>query len=289
MLRHYFRQAGHLATQAIFARKRFKLLLRGSLQDMDSRIQGVTAASNFFSNFVRPVVIDAPFGKSMLVIAPHQDDEAIGCGGALALQVRSGQKSVVMILEDGAGEYDQVSMKRDALRDLRNNESRSAAEVIGAEEPIFLNSEDLRKDIEKLVVAMKSVIREREVDAIFVPFVLDGNMDHKVCDVIVAKALKELNRPLRVFQYEVWGNCIPNVVVIIDKVIQQKDAMLSCFRFANAAFDYAHATKGLNMMHSRLLPSGKAKYVEAYFETPREEFIELVCAVSKAEGGRLAV
>jgi LmbE family N-acetylglucosaminyl deacetylase len=42
----------------------------------------------------------------MLVVAPHQDDEVIGCGGALALQVRSGNPAAIVVLQDGADEHD---------------------------------------------------------------------------------------------------------------------------------------------------------------------------------------
>lgn len=283
MLRHYLRQAAQIATQFAFAHRRFKLLLRTTLGDIDLRMHAVAAATNFFSTTVQPVVIEAPFGRLMLVVAPHQDDEVIGCGGAMALQRRKGRSTKVVVLQDGADEHGQVSMSRDALRERRNEESRAAARVINAEEPIFLGKRDLRADVESIVATLRGVIESRQVDAVFTPFVLDGHPDHRACNMILARALKDVRRHIRVLQYEVWANCIPNVVVIIDDVMEQKVNMLSCFQFANGAIDYAHATKGLNMFHSRLLPAGKARYVEAFFETPREEYLEIVEAVESAE------
>lgn len=283
MLHHYFRQAAHLTTQVAFARKRFKLLLRSTIGELDLRTQAVAAATNFFSMVVRPVVIEAPFGSSMLVVAPHQDDEVIGCGGAMALQRRTGRAAKAVVLQDGAHEHAQVSMTRDALREKRNAESRAAARVIDAEEPTFLARQDLRADAESTAIALHELIESRQVDAVFTPFVLDGHPDHRLCNVILAKALKDVRRRLRVLQYEVWATCIPNVVVVIDAVNEEKAKMLSCFEFANGAVNYAHATIGLNMFHSRLLPAGRARYVEAFFESPREEFLEMVEAVESAE------
>lgn len=285
VLRHYLRQAADRATQIIYARRKFKLLMRTNFRDINLRLQAVAAASNFFSTAIRPVVISAPFGKSMLVIAPHQDDEVIGCGGAMALQRRCGLATQVVVIQDGADEHQQVSLSRDELRETRNAESRAAALIIDASEPIFLGQKELRNESESIKAALRKIIETNQVDAIFTPFVLDGNADHRSCNAILASVLMDVDREIRVLQYEVWANCIPNVAVIIDDVMELKREMLSCFRFANSALDYAHSTMGLNMFHSRMLPAGSARYVEAYFEAPRIEYIELIAAVERAERG----
>lgn len=283
MLRHYLRQAADRITQIVYARRRFKLLMRTSLRDIDLRVQAVAAATSFFSSAIRPVVIDAPFGNSMLVVAPHQDDEVIGCGGAMALQRRCGRAMHVVVLQDGADEHEQVSLTRERLREMRNAESRAAARVINAKEPVFLGHRDLRRESTSIESELRELIVSNRIDTVFTPFVLDGHPDHRACNAVVANVLHEIVRDVRILQYEVWANCIPNVVVIIDDVIQEKLDMLSCFRFANSALDYTHATKGLNMFHSRMLPAGTARYVEAYFETPRDEYLDLMAAVTKAE------
>ena len=59
MLRHYLRQAADRITQIVYARRRFKLLMRTSLRDIDLRVQALAAATNFFSSAIRPVVIVA--------------------------------------------------------------------------------------------------------------------------------------------------------------------------------------------------------------------------------------
>ena len=82
--------------------------------------------------------------------------------------------------------------------------------------------------------------------------------------------------------YEVWGMCIPNVLVVIDEVIEDKKKMLSCFRWANTAVDYTNSTIGLNMFHSRMLGAGLCRYAERFFEVPRKEYIELVDRVRTA-------
>lgn len=283
MFRDQLRKGKDLLVQILTSRRQFKLLLRVTTDRLNLRLQALASLTDLFSTVVAPIPITAPFGHSMLVVAPHQDDEAIGCGGALALQALSGRSASVVVLHDGADEHWAVSMTRAELQELRNGESRNAAREIGIEAPVFLGLQDLRSTIDAAASALRRIIEERRVDAVFTPFVLDGHPDHRACNFIVARALADLKRPVRTLQYEVWSNCIPNVLVVIDRVADSKERMLACFAFANKAHDYAHATKGLNMFHSRLLPAGKARYVECFFELPREEFVRLVDRVAQAE------
>jgi N-acetylglucosamine malate deacetylase 1 len=284
LIRHYARRLIQAVVQFAFARREFKLLLRTTLKDIDLRLHAVASATDFFSTAVQPIPIGPPFGDSMLVIAPHQDDEAIGCGGVMALQRKCGGALRVVVLHDGADEHGQIAMTREELRERRNAESRAAARVISADEPTFVGSRDLRVDAETIIATLRKIIESGRVDAVFVPFVLDGHPDHRACNAVVASALRGVHRRVRVLQYEVWAHCIPNVVVVIDEVADLKAKMLACFEFANNAVDYAHATMGLNMAHSRLVPAGRARFVEAFFESPVAEYVQLVEAVERAEG-----
>jgi LmbE family N-acetylglucosaminyl deacetylase len=120
------------------------------------------------------------------------------------------------------------------------------------------------------------MISDLQVDCVFTPFLLDGHAEHRAANYILADALRDIGWNVRVFGYEVWGLTIPNVIVVIDDVIQQKLDMLSCFDFANKAVDYVNSTKGLNMYRSRLLGAGMCMYAECFFEIPRKEYVDLV-------------
>lgn len=283
MIRNLVREVYRRALPLLFARRQFKLLLKSSLGDIDLRMLALASATDYFSSFVQAIPIEAPFGRSMLVVAPHQDDEAIGCGGALALQVRAGAGASILLLQDGADEAAAAGYEPAAMTALRNEESRRAAAVIGVDPPVFLDHRSLAAVIPKAAEQVRALVAERAADAVFVPFVLDAHPDHRTANYIVAEALRGVARPVRVLQYEVWGFCIPNVIVKIDDIIDAKRAMLDCFRSANAAVDYTNSTIGVNMFHSRMLGSGACRYAERFFELPREEYVELVDRVRAAE------
>ena len=287
MIRNYLRQIYRTVLPLLYARSQFKLFLKAGLGEIDLRMLALASTTDYFSNFVRAIPIRAPFGKSMVVIAPHQDDEAIGCGGALALQVRSGQAASIVVLLDGASEYEQLGLTRPALMEMRNEESRRAAAVIGAPPPVFLGHPVLADD-DAQIAEMAYILLDRKADAVFIPFPLDGNSEHRIANRILAGALRKISWDVRVFGYEVWGLAIPNVVLIIDDVIEAKTEMLRCFAFANSALDYTNSTLGLNMFHSRLLGAGECRYAERFFELPREEYIELVGRIRAAESSAAA-
>jgi hypothetical protein len=155
--------------------------------------------------------------------------------------------------------------------------------VLGLDEPRFLNHANLAAESREAVSELNAMISETRADAIFAPFPLDGHPDHRAANYILADALKSVDWSVRVFGYEVWGLCVPNVIVVIDAVIDRKMTMLACFDFANQAVDYVETTKGLNMYRSRLLGAGMCRYAECFFEIPKQEYVELVWQIRAVE------
>ena len=278
-IRNYIRHAYRLIAPRLYGRQHLKLLLQTSITNLDERTRQIVLATDFFTGMVSPIPIRAPFGDSVLVVAPHQDDEAIGCGGALALQVQSGANAHIVLLQDGSYEAEESGMTRAEMTALRNAESKRAAAVLGMESPDYFDYADLAGNAREAAARLERIIRDRKVDAIFAPFVLDNHPDHRTAAYLVADALASISWDVRVLGYEVWGYCIPNVVVVIDDVIQKKLDMLACFPFANSAVDYVHSTKGLNMYHSRLLGTGLCRYAERFFELPRKDYIDFIAQV----------
>ena len=90
-------------------------------------------------------------GERLLVIAPHPDDEAIGCGGLIALHGSEGRSVRVLVVTDGAeGSADPATRENETIAGLQ------AAKRLGA------RAVDLRLDAELVVRQLEGRYRVRK-------------------------------------------------------------------------------------------------------------------------------
>jgi LmbE family N-acetylglucosaminyl deacetylase len=81
---------------------------------------------------VSPSRLELDSVGSALVIAPHPDDESIGCGGLIALLRRRNAKVWVCIATDGAGSHpNSPSVPPRQLAAIRGREAIAALGILG--------------------------------------------------------------------------------------------------------------------------------------------------------------
>src|SRR3954462_15357013 len=100
-------------------------------------------------------------GERLLVLAPHPDDEVIGCGGLVALHLRDGRKVHVVVATDGAQAGDAAQ---------REAESRAALATLGDATIEFLSFPDRAlANAHELDGHLAAVLRAWKPDLIAVP------------------------------------------------------------------------------------------------------------------------
>jgi LmbE family N-acetylglucosaminyl deacetylase len=90
---------------------------------------------------LREALEDRPF----IVLAPHPDDESLGCGGLIAEACRQGSRAKVVIVSDGAGSHpNSKAYPPDRLTSLREVEAKQAGAALGLkpEDMCFLRLPD---------------------------------------------------------------------------------------------------------------------------------------------------
>jgi LmbE family N-acetylglucosaminyl deacetylase/glycosyltransferase involved in cell wall biosynthesis len=203
-------------------------------------------------------------GERLLVLAPHPDDEVIGCGGLVALHLREGRKVHVVVATDGAQAGDASQ---------REAESRAALASLGDATIEFLRFPDRdlsnARDLDERLAA---ILRAWKPDLIAVPSPLEIHPDHVAlsrafCDLVARDASLFADLAVaRVAFYEVSAPLRPNVLVDITPVADAKYAAIKMHESQSAMRDYTSYARGLNSWRTMTLPP-EVKFAEAYWTT----------------------
>lgn len=235
-----------------------------------------------------PALIDLPPGDRVLVLAPHMDDEVIGCGGTLVKHAERGCAITVAVLTDGSLGDPVAEAKampqaardemRKVLSEVRKNESRAAARVLGVEEVRFLGFIDgglaqapgAQETVQRLVADCRP-------DMLYAPFVTDRHPDHRATASLAA-VLGRRWPDLLIVGYEVWSplSCATWMVDITAQVERKRQA-LECYASQLVHNDYRHTSLGLNAYRTMFL--GGRGFVEAFFAVPARAYAVMARAV----------
>ncbi len=162
-------------------------------------------------NQVQPSLATS-FGKS-LIVAPHPDDETLGCGGTAALLLGKGIDVHFLFVSDGTMSHpNSKKYPPHKLRMLREDEARDAVRLLGGMESnvTFLAMPDRKVPdqqslyFEATVRLFMNIFTHYEPETIFIPWQNDPHPDHKATYQIVSAAVSRgLSQP-NVLQYPIW-------------------------------------------------------------------------------------
>jgi LmbE family N-acetylglucosaminyl deacetylase len=162
---------------------------------------------------LRPLADIAP--GTALILAPHPDDETLGCGGLIAALCEAGRPPLVICVTDGAASHPgSVSIPPDHLATLRAEELRAACGILGlpANRIHFLGLSDTQAPrhgatFERAARAIASLAKDHLAETIFATWPHDPHGDHEAVAAIATRAA-ELSQA-RLTYYPVWGWLLP--------------------------------------------------------------------------------
>jgi N-acetylglucosamine malate deacetylase 1 len=217
-----------------------------------------------------PVTGPPPF-RSALVVAPHPDDEALGCGGTMAVLADAGAELTALWVTDGAATQG-AGLPPEELAKLRRTEAERAAGLLGAR-PRFLGLDDgrLGEQADQLVEGLREAIRSLAPEVVFAPWLLDGTADHRAVSAALSDALPEVGP--QVWGYEVWTALPPNRIVDVTAVIERKREAVASHQTAAAALDLS-VGEGLSRWRTMQTLGGRG-YAEAFLALDAAQYREL--------------
>lgn len=150
-------------------------------------------------------------GRRPLLLAPHPDDESLGCGGLIAAACDERLAPAVVILTDGAASHPGSSTYPPAkLRVLREQETRRAVACLGLppKNLHFLCAEDTRlpgagTKFEAYIERLGAIGRSHDCSLVLAPWRADPHCDHEAAALMAARLAAETGWAL--LSYPVWG------------------------------------------------------------------------------------
>jgi LmbE family N-acetylglucosaminyl deacetylase len=196
--------------------------------------------------------------ERVLVIAPHPDDETLGCGGTL-LRMRSEGAQLGWLIVTGISESTGWPAERVRQRDA---EIEQVARLIGFSEVFNLRLPTTRLDtlpMGELVAQFSAVFKSFAPQQVFLPHWSDVHTDHRVVFDAGAACAKWFRYPSvrRVLAYETLsetefalgsGAFQPNYFVDIGNFLDGKLACMDVYRSESGPFPFPRSVEAIRAL-----------------------------------------
>jgi len=156
------------------------------------RINRVISAwqNQFHRSLIRKINFQRhpPSAQRVLLLAPHMDDEMIGCAGLISQYMAMGARIACVYLTDSA--FDLTGRERIAHMATRMRETKAAARALGVQQVYFLDQPDGRlEENPALIEKIKGLLEKEAPQVLFLPYPHDPHPDHRVLWLLAVKAL----------------------------------------------------------------------------------------------------
>jgi len=220
-------------------------------------------------------------GERVLILAPHVDDDFIGCGGAISQYIQGGKAVFIAYLTDSGKRGSKKG--QDAIAQQRKKEAVTAANTIGIplKRLFFLGGEDGNLKNSEILKGLEQVIEETNADTIFAPVFLDTHRDH-IHTGLKLMALKEglekkgkqsVLKNKTLYFYEAQSpmtQFYSNITLDITPCWHKKERVLECYPSQKTPFHFVKENNRLNgILYNK-------PYCEVFLKTTLERFYEKI-------------
>jgi N-acetylglucosamine malate deacetylase 1 len=213
--------------------------------------------------------------NKILVIAPHPDDETLGCGGSILKHVAEGDEVHWLIVTGMLEEYGWSS------KDIKNRdiEINKVANIYQFSKVHSLSLPSAHLDqINTVVLVSKvsEVLNSVRPGHVYMPFRFDVHSDHQIVANAVQSSIKPFRAPFinKVLMYETLSETgqnfiegkpfIPNVFINIDNYIDQKVQIMSIYKSEVGEHPFPRSEKAIKALSSLRGSQSNNKEAEAF-------------------------
>lgn len=161
----------------------------------------------------RPIGIgDLVDDRPILILAPHPDDESLGCGGLIAAAALRSIPIFVVVMTDGTGSHpNSQAFPPSRLRAQREVELRDALTALGARQAAvtffrcrdgYLDKDPAEQNI--AVTRLVEMVRTHGIGQLFATWEGDPHPDHQAT-ARIAKRVAAAVPSVTAYAYPIWG------------------------------------------------------------------------------------
>ena len=203
----------------------------------------------------------------VLVVSPHPDDEAIGCGGTLRNHALRGDEVRVVFLT--SGEQGGHGLPPEETARVREQEAATAAEAIGVRGIEFWRQPDGKlQATPELVSRMTALLVAFRPQVAYVPHDREMHPDHRASVALLQAALAAFDVPAErpeVLMFEVWTPLEAfDHVEDISSSLDVKVAAVRAHASQCAAMKFDEAIVGLNRYRGEMHSWPGGDYAEVF-------------------------
>jgi len=212
-----------------------------------------------------PEVVDKLPFDNVLILAPHPDDDVIGCGGAIIKHTRAGDRVSIVCLTDGS--RGNLEGRRDeSLVATRKEEMRRAHRLLGVDNTYCLDVEDGRlSPSDSVITRVAEIVAEVSPAAVYTPFFVDYHRDHVVTSNIFLRSSAKCGFNGRCIAYEINSPLFPNRILDITDCVDLKIDAVKSFESQLSVNNYIQTIiEGLNRFRTNSVMLGNG-YAEGFY------------------------
>lgn len=216
--------------------------------------------------------------EKVLVLAPHCDDEILGCGGVMARYVDEGVTVYVAVITNGHLGAPEL-FSEEGTKKVRR-EAVEAHQYIGVNETYFLDFPAPKLDSVpsyKLSIELNKLINKLEISTLYIPHRGDIHKDHRQTYEAALVAARPINgcTVRKIYAYETLSETewaapfgddmfIPTVFVDISEHIEKKKKAFQFFETQIKEFPHSRSLKSIEVLSNYRGATIGTKNAEAF-------------------------
>lgn len=197
--------------------------------------------------------------KKILVIAPHPDDEILGCGGTIIKNIADGNEVYICIATKGfAPLFNEERVAENRKDTIACHQHLGIKKTYYLDFPAAMLEKVERYELNGRIL---NVVKEVQPDEVYIPHWGDMQKDHQMVADACMVALRPKYHPQvkKIFGYEtmsetawnapnVQNEFIPNVYVDITDYLDAKKEALAYFKLQLSAFPDARSLEAIEAL-----------------------------------------